>query len=315
MIQTALIRIIFLLFLPLMVGYFIKGKISKSNELSSKLIRALTAYLIPLISFIAFWQIKIEIKLITLPLIGIFLTTAAGLVGFVFSKIHQLTKKQCGTYLAGAAFSNIGWGGGTLLGYIFLGQAGVALALAYGLYFNFYYYTLGFGLASHYGDETSTKPNLRKIFSNKLVYLPLSGVILGILFSLFKIGFPFVLQRINDYLILPFSIISSFAIGLTLYLRNVWQCTYNKNVYFSLSLIKFIFTPLLGLLFAYLFGLSTLMAKVVFIMSLMPAAESSMHISRIFNLDQNLANSNYLVTTFLATFWSIGLIFLACSFF
>ena len=84
------------------------------------------------------------------------------------------------------------------------------------------------------------------------------------------------------------------SIGVTIRLSAIRK---HVSEYFSVSLQKFLILPLLGLGLSYLFGLGDLSRKVVFILATMPAAINSIVIVNVFNLDRDLTNSLFLVTT------------------
>lgn len=75
----------------------------------------------------------------------------------------------------------------------------------------------------------------------------------------------------------------------------------------GLVLIKFLFSPAVGLLLCWIFGFTGELRQIIFLMSVMPSAITAMNFSILYHLNTDLANSSFLVTT--------GIFFLAIPFF
>jgi hypothetical protein len=90
------------------------------------------------------------------------------------------------------------------------------------------------------------------------------------------------------------------AIGLTMNFTAVKKF---KLPVLSMSFIKFIWSPVIGILFAYLFNYQNVMEglplKIAIIEAFMPTAIASLVLASLFDLDQDLANSCWIFTTLL----------------
>ena len=105
-----------------------------------------------------------------------------------------------------------------------------------------------------------------------------------------------------------------FGVGLTLKFRKIKEF---KRICFSISLMKFAYSPLIGLILAYAMGYSRILnklpLKVVFIEASMPVAINVLILTNLFGLDKDLANSCWISTT-LASIVIIPLIILGIRF-
>lgn len=302
---SRILFIIFILFVPLVFGYWLKKKslISKCEEVSSAIIIFLTKLITPFIVFFSFWRLDLDhARIFTLPLIGIIISTLSVIPAIYFSKLHKFDRKQTGSFLTSAMFSNIGYTLGGFLAFVLYGEAGFGLTVLYCLYFKPYFYTLGFYVAEKYSSKREIKigDNLKKIFTEGIRLFPLLGLAIGICFNLLSIPRPNVISSLNNFLIPASTFGYMFAIGMTLKLRMIMKF---KAPLASMSFIKFIFSPLIALIFAYLFGYQNIMGglplKIILIESVMPVAIASLIIPNLFSLDQDLSNSCWLFTTFL----------------
>lgn len=300
-----IIFIIFILFVPLAIGYRIRksGVLQDADSISTSIIILLTKLAAPLIILFAFWKLDLSnISIFTLPVIGIMVSTIALIPAGFFAKLHNLNHKQTGSFLTSAMFSNIGYTLGGFIAFVLYGEVGFSLTILYCLYFRPYFYTIGFYVGENYSakERVKIKDNLKKVFTEGIRLFPLLGIAGGIILNLLSVPRPDFIGLLNKFLI-PISTFGyMFAIGITLKFSLIKRF---KAPLFSMSFIKFIWSPLAGLALAYLLGYHTLMdglpLKIVLIEASMPAAITSLLIPALFNLDQDISNSCWLFTTLL----------------
>ena len=290
----------------LFLGKLFRNKKDKTycDELSKRIIVFLTKTITPVVCCLSFWVIDIShnVGILSLPLIGLLVSISMVIPARFLAKLHNLSRQQAGSYITSAMFSNIGYTLGGFLAFVLLGEIAFGLTVLYCLYFKPFYYTIGFYISEHYGCQTKSNiaESLKKIFTEGIRLLPLIGLILGVILNFSGLERPSLLGALNRILI-PLSTFGFlFAIGMTLKFRTLKQ--YKKEL-ISMSLLKFIISPLIGLSIAYLMGYSYLMdklpLKVVFIESAMPVAIASLVLANLFDLDKDLSNSCWIVTTLL----------------
>ncbi len=312
--------VLLILFLPLTAGYGLRKKnlILKPELISIRLIVFLTKAVTPFVVLFSFWKLELtSAKIFTLPLAGMAISTLALAPAFFFVKVHGLNRKQAGSYLTSAMFSNIGYTLGGFIAFVLYGEAGFGLTVLYCLYFKPFYYTIGFYIAENYSSKKGVKikDNLKKVFTDGIRLFPLLGLAGGIGLNLLGVPRPGFIQQLNGFLIPATTFIYMFAIGMTLKLRAVKRF---KVPVLSMSVIKFIWSPLIGLAIAYFLGyrfiMGGLLFKVALIESFMPSAITSLMLPALFNLDQDLSNSCWIFTTLLlipllpVMFWILSLL-------
>jgi len=306
MIKEKIIFSIIILFGSLFLGILFRGRKGElyCQSFSKSMIIFLTKTATPLIVCLSFWVIDItdNIGILTLPLVGLLLSTLAILPARFLIRFHHLNRPQAGSYITCAMFSNIGYTLGGFLAFVLLGEVAFGLTVLYCLYFKPFYYTVGFHIAEYYGSESRSNitESLKKIFTEGIRLLPLLGLILGAILSFSGIDRPFILGQLNKILIPTSTFGLLFAIGMTLKFSVLKQF---KAQLFSMSVLKFIIMPLIALVIAYLMGYDKLMdglpLKVVFIEAAMPVAIASLVLTNLFNLDKDLSNSCWIFSTLL----------------
>ncbi|HER23739.1 MAG TPA: hypothetical protein ENO17_01595 [Candidatus Atribacteria bacterium] len=298
------------IFFGLVTGYVIqqleKRKIIHlpiSLEKLRKLLQKIGLLFFMPISFIgALWIVKIDnLKIIALPFLGIFALLMGGILGFASSKLFQLNQKDTGSMFICGSFTNIGSIGG-LVCYLFLGEKGFAFFPIYKLFEQVIYYAVGFPVAKSFSNDIIKKEKftsrLKKVFMDIFVIVALASIIIGAFFNLSGIERPEFYKNINAIFIPGGTVILLISIGLAMKFRKVKK--YIKEC-ITISIIKFILMPLIIAAIAIFLGYGVieggLPLKVVIILSSMPVAFSALVPASIYDLNLDLANSCWLVTT------------------
>ena len=249
--------------------------------------------------------------MIVVPIIAALISCFCIFYGLIFSRLHDHDPLERGAYLGCACFSNVGITMGSFLAFLMLGERGLRFAVLYFAYFVPFYFTIGFAVARRYSNKkVSFAENIRSFFTDPVSIAPNLAIVLGLVLNIGKVEQAAIIKPLNTTLIYVSTFIYSLTIGSTLHLGKSFA--YLKEV-FSLGIIKFIFSPLIGLGLALVFGLFSIPddvpLKAVFIQSCMPPAIFSLVLSMLFNLNQDLANACWLGLTF-ATLLEIPIIFL-----
>jgi len=257
------------------------------------------------VSFLgAVWVVSLEDgRVMFLPFIGITVLLTGGILGLLAASVLKMEKKQKGVMYCCGSFTNIGAIGG-LVCYMFLGEAGFALVALYKMFEEMSYYIIGFPVARYYGGSTSEQAGIFKraanVFKDPFVATILSAFFIGLFLNLMGVSRPQFFAEITAFSVPIGTFVLIFSIGLGMRFSRVTdhvvQCI-------ALAGTKFLFLPLLGCLLAYSFGLHNvgdgLPFKVVLILSSMPVAFNALVAASIFDLDLDLANSLWLITTVL----------------
>ena len=298
------------IFFGLVCGYMIQqlveGRIIQipiSLERLRKLLQKIGLLFFVPVSFIgALWITKMDnIKIIALPFLGVFALVLGGILGFVSAKLLKLNRKDTGSMFICGSFTNIGSIGG-LLCYMFLGEKGFAFFPIYKLFEQIVYYAVGFPMAKNFSNEVVKKGNivlqLKKVFTDIFVVVTLTSITIGTFLNISGIERPEFYGMINAVFIPGGTVTLLISIGLAVKFKKVKN--YIKEC-IAISMIKFILMPIIISSIAILLGYGIfeggLPLKVAIILSSMPVAFTAMVPVSIYDLNLDLANSCWLVTT------------------
>ena len=315
-----LIFSISIIFLGLILGYVVQQleykKITRlpiSLENLRKLLQKIALlFFLPISTIGTLWIIKMDnIKIAALPFLGVFALFSGGVLGLVAAKMLKLNRKDTGSFFACGSFANIASIGG-LVCYLFFGEEGFALVTFYALFVQIAYYVVGFPIVKSFSTDKTANGNLilhlKKVFSDIFVVVALIYITIGILFSLSGITRPIFYKTLNAVVIPVQTIFMLVSIGLAMKFGRVRDFTRECIV---ISIIKFILVPLIVSTAAFLLGYGKidggLPLKVVIILSSMPVAFTALIPVSIYNLNLDMANSCWLVTT-LGLFFTLPLL-------
>ena len=249
----------------------------------------------------AIWLIRIvDLRVAALPFLGVAILLTGGLLGWIVGRIGGRSKKQIGTLYCCGSFSNIA-SMGSLVSYFFLGERGFALLTLFKMFEEVVYYGIGFPIAKYYGaglgDDEPFPERLRKVFTDPFVLVATGALLIGALLNFSGIPRPAFYETVNAVFIPTGVFLLLVSIGLGIRFRRVG---YFREVLF-VSGIKFVAMPVLACMAAILLGMQTiydgLPLKAILLASSMPVAFNSVVACSLYDLDLDLANSCWLVTT------------------
>jgi predicted permease len=247
----------------------------------------------PVATLGAIWILNFDdLKIVTLPFIGIMTLLLGGVLAFLFSKMLRMSRKQTGAYIVSGGFSNLGAIGG-LICYAFLGEPGFALVTIYRLFEDFGYYAFGFPIAKSFslsaGQTESIPTRIKKIFLDPFVLVSIVSLAAGTLLNISNIERPDFYTPLNAVFVPVMTILLLTSIGMAM--RFDLAGRYLKEGAL-IALIKFVLLPVLATSVAYLLGFGEidggLPLKVVMILSSMPVAFTALVPPTIFDLDIDL---------------------------
>lgn len=298
-----------IIFLGLTSGYVFQVLVEKGTiqlavglEGLRKILQKIALLFFNPVAFLgAVWIVKLDdMRIAVLPFIGIAALVLGGVLAFLFARFLNLDRKQTGAYIVSGGFTNIG-SMGALLCFMFLGEPAFALVPFYKLFEEFSYYAIGFPMAKSFSSavaETNTlAKRTKKVFTDVFVLAALGSMAVGFALNISGVRRPDFYQTINAFFIPAAAMLLLSSIGMAMRFSSIGK-------YFKASslivLIKFGIVPLAAGSLAYLLGLGQvedgLPLKVVLILSSMPVGFIAMVPPTIYDLDVDLANSNWLVT-------------------
>ena len=283
----------------LLVGWWLSRRGILSQPGASRLTQGVIKYPQPLVLCIALWFVNFDTwRLALLPLLGAVISLSALLPAWLYARKAGLNSPRTGSVLTCALFSNLGYLG-AFTAFALFGEEAFALCMLYMLFFSPCYYTLGFGIAGHYGhraDRAISRPSLR----DDLRLYPVAGMAVGIMLNLANVPRPEAFTTANNILIPVTTALHLIAIGTQVSFRldRRWL-----RPSMAMGLIKFLYTPAVAWMLVTLIGLEGLPRLIVLIEASTPVGVSAMLFPLLFGLDRELSNSLWLVMTLIAIPW------------
>jgi len=250
----------------------------------------------------AIWVVRIkDVGLIALPFIGFFALLTGGVLAIGAARVLKLEPRKTGAIFGCGSFTNIG-SIGMLVCFVFLGEAGFALVPIYKIFEEVFYYAVGFPIAKYYSGaaqkELGIAARLKALMRDPFILVAVSSLILGAVMNLSGLERPVIYGAINAVVVPLATVLLLASIGLALRFSRVGD--YIKECV-SVSAIKFVLVPASASALAWAIGFgnidNALPLKVVMILSSMPVAFNALIPPSIYDLDLDLANSCWFVTT------------------
>ena len=301
-----LLTSLFIIFFGLICGYIIQRlTLSKKIKIplnKVKKIFQIIALLIltPIASIGAIWDIDLSsLDIILLPVIGSLAILIGGFTSLIFVKLYKYEKRQAGAFFCCGAITNIG-AVGALIVFIILGEHAFAFVPMYKLFEPLIYYGIWFPIAKSFSIThiDNDKNNLIKIVKDPFIIISVISIILGFVLNFSKIERPAIYADINSIIIPISSILLLASIGMAMKFSKIKK--YIKPALY-ISILKFLFVPFVITLLAYALNLGSyengLLIKVILILSSMPAGFVALVPPSLYDLDVDLANAGWLVTT------------------
>ncbi len=255
------------------------------------------------ISFLgAVWIVPFgDLRIVWLPIIGIVALLTGGVLAIAAAKMLKVPREQIGVMYCCGSFTNIG-AIGSLVCFMLLGEAGFALVALYKMFEEISYYTIGFPIARYYGGSDALQGSLLQrvaaVVRDPFVATVLSAFFIGLFLNLSGIDRPLFMEKVTALCVPAGTFVLLVSIGLGMRFSSIGR---HLDACAAVSAIKFITIPLVACSLAYLVNLHLVAGglpfKVVLVLSSMPVAFNALVAASIFDLDLDLANSVWLITT------------------
>ncbi len=271
---------------------------------ASRLVRWLTVGPSPVVLCLLFWQMHLRSpEPWLLPLLGALVSSSTLLPAFAYTRRAQLSAPQTGSFLTCAFFSNLGYLG-AFTAFALFGETGYGLCMLYLVFFTPCFYTLGFWIASRYGQRAHGS-TLGAAYEEGLRLYPFIGMLAGLALNLARVPRPVPLEWLNQALIPVNTVLYLAAIGSQLAFDSPLPWLRPCLV---MSGIKFLSTPLVAWGLLQLFHIRGLPRTIVLLQASTPVAVSPLVLPLLFGLDRKLSNALFLWTTLLAIPWFLLII-------
>lgn len=298
-----------IIIIGLIIGYVIqrltiKGiiKVEKSLSKQRRFLQSIAILvLFPISTIGALWDFNFDnLSFALLPIVGVFALLVGGFSSLLVTKIFKFNKRQAGAFISCGGMSNIG-SIGALIVFVFLGEKAFALVQIYKLFEQIIYYTLWFPIAKSFSaniDNDKTKTKLITIIKDPYIIVATISMIIGLVLNFLQIPRPNFYSKLNAFIIPSGSLLLLSSIGMAMKFSKVKN--YKKSSVL-ISIIKYIIVPLTTTTVAYLLGFGNidngLPLKVILILSSVPVGFIALVPPNLYDLDLDLANAGWLVTT------------------
>lgn len=252
--------------------------------------------------FLALWVVKLpDVRLSAMPFLCLCALFFGGALAYLAARVFHLPPRQTGALYCCGAFTNIG-AIGSLICYVFLGESGFALVPVYKLFEELYYFTIGFSTAKSFSPDGASSRNLaariRQVLTDPFVISILLAIGFGTGLNMLGVPRPAWCSLLTSVMVPAGTICLLTSIGLAVQFSRITQylreCT-------AILAIKFLFVPMMVTGAGYALGLGGLMdglpLKVMLICSSMPVAFLALVPPSLYDLDLDLANSCWIVST------------------
>lgn len=247
-----------------------------------------------------FWSIKsIPAGLMVIPFLGVGSLIIGGLSAYAIIRIIKIAPDKAGSLFVCGMMTNLGIIGG-LIGMLFFGNEGFLTVQLFTMFEVFTYYLIGFPISQQIGrgDGRRFHFDAGLLIKKPMSLIPLSAIIIGLIFRGFRIPAPEILSSISSVIVPLVTGLIGFSIGLTL---KVSRIRHYRREAAIVALIKFLIIPGIIIPLAALLGLPGMLGgvafKMVIFLSFGPVALIALIPPQIYGLDLDLANSGWLVTS------------------
>jgi len=255
------------------------------------------------ISFIgAFWIIPFgDLRIVLLPAIASGVALVGGALGLGTALLLKKRGSQKGVLFTCGMFSNIGSLGG-LTSFLFFGEEGFALLALYKIFEELLYYGVGFPVARYYRmegqDSGGRKNRLLQLMKDPFFLVAGGSFLTGMGLNFSGAVRPIAYETLISVFVPVGVFLILVSVGLGMHFSSVSRYLVEGTAIFT---IKFIILPLMAGTVSWLLGLheiqNGLPMKIVLIGSSMPVAFNALVVASIYDLDLDLANSCWLITT------------------
>ena len=294
----------------LLAGYLYRNRVphgvrrteGEINRLRRRLQAAALLYVNPVAFGGAIWALDLgDVRIVALPFVGAFAIFLGGALAYLAGRGLGLGRRQMGVFVTCGGFTNIGSIGSLVVFFLF-GEAAVALMPFYKLFENLIYYGVGFPYARSMSGAVSGgesfEERLRSVLTDRFVVVAVTGMAAGLGLNLLGFERPGFYSALNGVLIPLGTLLLLSSIGMAMRFGRMRGYLREAGV---ISLIKFVAVPGSVYMVGSVLGLGGvdggLPLRVSVVLASMPVAFTAMVPPTIYDLDVDLANAAWVVTT------------------
>ena len=195
-----------------------------NDDLRKLLQKAALLFVNPVAILGAVWIVNLKnASLIALPFIGLFTYLIGGALAVGAARLLDLEGKKTGALFGCGFFTNIG-AIGTLICYIFLGEAGFALVAIFKLFQEVAYYGIGFPIAKYFGSSRHDVPVrglLKHLARDPYLIMAVSAITIGGLLNISGVQRPEFYKTIISVFVPLLTVLLLISIAMAMRFRKI----------------------------------------------------------------------------------------------
>ncbi len=294
--QREILTFFFGLVLPLVTGHLLTRKSGFDGKSLDPLIDFTITGILPVLAFLSFWNVELDISLVSLPFIGLAMQLVPGGIAWLRTGSKPGNSLEKGSYILSNLLCNRGIIGGLTV-FILLGEEGYAysqLTIILGLPSLL---AVGFPVARHFHarhhPSAVRSTSLRGCLFDKR-QAALIGLVAGILLNYAGVRRPESAGAAFNALIMTAAWTMLVPVGASLNFREMkayWR------IVLDIIPIRFVISPLVIYVLGVLCGLEGVPLLTVVTLSFSPTAINAVVISKLYSLNEHLAGAAFFLTT------------------
>ncbi|HEY3423843.1 MAG TPA: AEC family transporter [Negativicutes bacterium] len=296
-IKMKLLLFVFDLLAPLIVGYFCRFQHVVKESFFDKMILNNILVIYPALSFFSFWVLPLHYELIWLPVMGLVMGLIPGLVAYFVAEYKYTSDLDKGSYVMSAILSNLGTIGGLCV-FLLYGETGYAYQQLVVLFQYILMFVFCYPLAQYYYQRSQEGIEIKRVSLRSILFnrnqLAVVGILCGVVLQQSGVPRPQFFGSVVEALIHFGAWTALIPVG---YLIDFVKLKDHYREIKDLTLIKFVFTPLLTYGVASLVISNEKMLHTLLILACTPTAINAVMISRIYSLNIHIAVAAFILTT------------------
>lgn len=253
-------------------------------------------FLLPFSAAVSLWGFPSpEGMLLFLPLLGLVGYTSGSVLAWCAARLLRLSRAATGSFICCGAISNIG-AVGALISLVFFGENSIAVVALYRLFEDVFYFTVLIPLSRHFSDHRQS-PGPKRRFDPLLPAI-IAALALGMILNFTGVARPGFLGPCASVAMYVATTSFIFSIGTSLKVTSIRN---DIKPALCMCAIKFIALPAIVCSCAWAAGFGTFdngfVFAIVAIISSMPVGMTALAPPTLFDLDVDLANTCWMITT------------------
>lgn len=280
------VEIILVPALMIVVGILLKRfgvLVDKDGNTLAKIVLNIS---LPSLIFTSIAHSTISGEIAYMPIIALGLSGICMVIAYIYSKLRSYDKVKTWTLIILLSLINTGFMGYPIVMGVF-GNNGFLYAVFYDFSTSILMVIFGTVLSTLFGG------NKKEVIKRALTFVPLWAVVFGVIFNMFHITLPFVIDNSLNYFGASTIPLIMLSVGLKINFEN-FRSSASDMLFITLS--RLLLAPVILYVILMQLGVTGYLFSVSILQSAMPTAMNSLVLAIIYDLDINITNSVIVLT-------------------